>query len=520
METKKVGIWIRVSTDRQAQGDSPEIHEKRARAYAEAKDWEVVTVYHLEGISGKSVIGQEEAQRMMADVEAGNIDALIFSKLARLARNTKELIQIAEMFEQFHASLISLQESIDTSTASGRLFYTLLSAMAQWEREETVERIRASNRTRRSQGKMAGGVASFGFDIVDSRLVLNEHEAPIRKRMCELFLEHRRYKTVASILNDMGFTSRKGFPFIGKTVRDLLMNTDAKGIHRSNYKGIPTKNNPLGYKPKEEWVFNPCPRIVTDEMWDDVNALIEQKYNENSNKGKMNRRVNLFMGFLYCHNGHKMSIQSKSSNYSCTECKIRIEKQDLEDVFVTRLKSFSQSKRDQYDYQKGTDLLLSNKKEEIKSTKKLLQEVEQKMNQVLELHFQNKIHTKGFEHHYNPLFEQSEKLSETISNLEQELNQITYSNTNIKDIIKHTYSISESWEGLERFERRNIVESITTSIIFDGEQITFKLKQLPPLDPSTLQTGGVSLAKLRAMKLLPNGVRSGTILLPGEVKLI
>src|SRR5260221_9770957 len=87
---KSVGIWIRVSTEDQVRGESPEHHERRARAYAEGKDWRVIEVYRLEAVSGKSVMGHPEAQRMLADVRSGRITGLLFSKLARLARNTRE----------------------------------------------------------------------------------------------------------------------------------------------------------------------------------------------------------------------------------------------------------------------------------------------------------------------------------------------------------------------------------------------------------------------------------------------
>src|SRR5438067_6513561 len=110
-----VGIWIRVSTDDQAQGDSPQHHEIRARSYAESKGWEVREVYDLAGVSGKSVKEHAEAKRMLQDVKRGHIKGLIFSKLARFARNTKELLEFADYFEQQGAALISLQESIDTS---------------------------------------------------------------------------------------------------------------------------------------------------------------------------------------------------------------------------------------------------------------------------------------------------------------------------------------------------------------------------------------------------------------------
>src|ERR1700722_17690439 len=109
---KNVGIWIRVSTEDQARGESPEHHEKRARYYAESKEWKIVEVYHLEGVSGKAVTAHPEAQRMLKDIKSGRITGLIFSKLARLARSTRELLDFADVFRQYDADLISLQESI------------------------------------------------------------------------------------------------------------------------------------------------------------------------------------------------------------------------------------------------------------------------------------------------------------------------------------------------------------------------------------------------------------------------
>lgn len=84
---KRVGIWIRVSTEDQAHGESPEHHERRARLYAEAKGWKVVTVYDLSAVSGKTVMRHPEAERMFSDLKAGRIEGLIFSKLARLAEH-------------------------------------------------------------------------------------------------------------------------------------------------------------------------------------------------------------------------------------------------------------------------------------------------------------------------------------------------------------------------------------------------------------------------------------------------
>src|ERR1039458_7495094 len=118
---KPVGIWIRVSTEDQARGESPQHHEARAREYAKFNGWTVKEAYDMAGVSGKTVMEQPETKRMLSDIRRGHITGLIFSKLARLARNTKELLEFSDIFRQCQADIISLQEKIDTSSPAGRI---------------------------------------------------------------------------------------------------------------------------------------------------------------------------------------------------------------------------------------------------------------------------------------------------------------------------------------------------------------------------------------------------------------
>src|SRR5471030_54449 len=158
--------------------------------YAKSRGWTVKEVYDLAGQSGKAVKEHPEAKRMLEDVKRSHISGLVFSKLARLSRNRRELEDFCDYFNKHKADLISLSEAIDTSTAGGRMFFHLLGVFAQWEREEITERVNASVLTRAKLGKSINGRAPYGYHWQDKKLVPKVEEAPIRRKAFEMFLQH------------------------------------------------------------------------------------------------------------------------------------------------------------------------------------------------------------------------------------------------------------------------------------------------------------------------------------------
>jgi len=312
---KNVGIWIRVSTEDQAQGESPQHHEHRARAYAESKGWTVREVYDLAGVSGKSVMEHPEAKRMLADVKRDHISGLIFSKLARLARNTRELLDFSDIFRAHNADLVSLQESIDTSTPAGRLFYTMIAAMAQWEREEIADRVKASVSTRAKLGKPLSGVSPYGYVWKDKKLSLNPIEASIRKLAYELFLQNRRKGVVAELLNKAGHRTRSGARWSDIAIQRTLQDTSAKGVYYLN-RTRQTGNWQWEMKPESEWGVLELEPIVSENLWHQCNQILEEQRKKNARPGR--KPVQLFAGLAVCACGHKMYVRSNSPKYVCT----------------------------------------------------------------------------------------------------------------------------------------------------------------------------------------------------------
>jgi site-specific DNA recombinase len=475
---KPAGIWIRVSTEDQAKGESPERHEARARLYAEAKGWPVVVVYHLEGVSGKSVSLHAECQKMLADVRAGRIKALIFSKLARLARNTRELLDFADIFRECDCDLISLQESIDTSTPAGRLFYTMIAAMAQWEREETVERVKASVVIRAKLGTPLGGPAPFGYAWKDKKLVPHTQEAPVRKLMYELFLEHRRKKTVVRLLNDAGHRTRNGSRFTSKTVTRLLQDPTAKGVHRANYTSRDSKTKRCIVKPESDWVLNQVKPIVTEELWNQCNALIDQSLQDNSRR-PAKKAVHAFAGLAHCECGQKMYVPSNSPKYICKGCKNKIPIVDLEGIFCDEIQGFSLAKDQITAYLQKADETLADKERLLKIQETEQQKLQQEITRVYRLYQDGQLDSQGFGKFYKPLEERGKQLEDAIPRLQAEIDLYKVNSLSAEEVVSEARNLSEQWPSLEAGEKRRIVEAITEKIIVGKGEISITFYHLP-----------------------------------------
>ncbi len=479
---KQVGIWIRVSTEDQAKGESPEHHELRAKMYAEVKGWEVVEVYHLEAVSGKTVLLHPEARKMLKDVSEGKITGLIFSKIARLARNTRELLQIADIFREYNADLISLQESIDTSTPAGRFFYTLISAMAQWEREEIASRVSASIPIRAKLGKPIGGQAPYGYEWKERKLVINPDEATVRNLMYDLFLEHKRRKTVANILNERGYRTRNKSKFSGTTVLRLLEDPIAKGLRRANYTKSMGDKKHWRLKSKDEWVFNEVPAMISEEKWNRINSIITEQ--SKGRKQPLNKKTHLFTGFVTCSCGNKMYLLSNSPKYTCEKCKNKIHQDDLEEIFHQQLTDYIISEENIKLYVNSSENLIKERENQLKTLQKEAQKIQTKLDDLIELHLRKEIATEGFGNHYNPPFEQLQQIQHQIPLIEGEILALKQNEESSKYLFTEAQNLYSKWDKLTTDEKRNIIESITESIVVDNEDITINLKYLMP--PSSL----------------------------------
>lgn len=488
-EEKRVGIWIRVSTEIQVQGDSPEHHEKRARLYAEAKGWQVVDVYRLEGVSGKAVMDHPEATRMLADVKRGRIDALIFSKLARLARSTKHLLEFADFFRAHNADLVSLGESIDTSTPAGRLFYTMISAMAEWEREEIAARVAASVPIRAKLGKPLGGQSPYGFVWRDGKFVQEPSEVPVRRLMYELFLEHRRKKTVARLLNEQGYRTRNGSKWSDTTIDRLLRDPTGKGIRIANYSKTAGPTGAVELKPESEWVYHDCERVVSDEVWNRVNAILNAQ--RDAGKRLARKAVHLFAGMAFCQCGGRLYVHSSNWNkYVCKECRTKIPIADLEGIFHEQLRAYALSPEEIEKHLASAHEVIRQKEDLIAILEAERTKIVREQDALIRLYGDGKLSKDDFGERYGPLADRRKEIDEELPALEASRDVSKINTLSTEEVMSAATDLYSRWPALSRDDQREIIEAIVDRITVGKEEISisFLVAEDAPVPVSWQQT--------------------------------
>ena len=216
---KAIG-YIRVSTQGQAdEGVSLEAQRAKIAAWCALNDAELVAVFEDAGISGSSMNGREGLHAAMKATGKGM--ALVTYSISRLARSTKDLLHIAETIRARKAALVSVTEQIDTASAMGEFFFTLMGAIATLERKVTGERTKMALAHKRDKGEVYAATP-FGFDAIEGRLVEVKREAKIVAEILRARDAGASFAEIAATLNSRGIEGKRGGRWYASTVRYLI----------------------------------------------------------------------------------------------------------------------------------------------------------------------------------------------------------------------------------------------------------------------------------------------------------
>lgn len=434
----KAAIYLRVSTREQSEeGFSIRAQKQRLEAYVESQNWKVWDYYIDEGFSAKDT-ERPQLKRLLNDLD--KFDVVLVYRLDRLTRSVLDLYKLLETLEAHNVKFKSSTELFDTTTATGRMFITLVAALAQWERENLSERVSMGMKRMVSEGKWHGGNPPFGIKLKDGNLTLDEQEAPVVKRIFNMYVSGIGAKTIAITLNREGIKTRQNKSWVQSVIGRMVKSKTYVGTY--NYDGTELENY--------------GPQVIDQETFDQA-----QKINQ-SRQGKHPRQVSsqyAFSGVLKCSRCGS-SIYPKTSNrhgkkYVYYICKGRDNKtcdlpyladESMHDAFIENIEVFAMQTEsdpiDDVDHE-----ALDNE----------LKKIEVKKDRMQVAYREGVIELADLKNHKK---EMDLRITEINNELDTGSTQIDLS---------LVYDIKENWRRLSEADKKQFVTSAVNKIVVDAE---------------------------------------------------
>lgn len=218
---RRVVAYVRVSTEQQAdKGHSLEAQKEKLAQYASLHDLEIVAFDADAGVSASS-LDRPGLQKALSRLEAFEASGLLVVKLDRLTRSVRDLCNLVDTyFRDGEHSLRSVNESIDTSSASGRMTLSILTVVSQWEREAAAERTAAVMQHLKATGMFTGGFPPYGFYVGEDGELIEHLEEQA------LLVKARSYSAAGYSLRAVGAAlgnnPRNGKPFAASQIKGML----------------------------------------------------------------------------------------------------------------------------------------------------------------------------------------------------------------------------------------------------------------------------------------------------------
>ncbi|HDI3362298.1 TPA: recombinase family protein [Listeria monocytogenes] len=449
----KAAIYIRVSTQEQVENYSIQAQTEKLTALCRSKDWDVYDIFIDGGYSGSNM-NRPALNEMLSKLH--EIDAVVVYRLDRLSRSQKDTITlIEEYFLKNNVEFVSLSETLDTSSPFGRAMIGILSVFAQLERETIRDRMVMGQIKRVESGlplTTAKG-RTFGYDVVDTKLYINEEEAQHLQLIYDIFEEEKSITFLQKRLKELGFIVKSYSSYNKWLMNDLYIGyvsysdkVHVKGIHE--------------------------PIISEDQFYRVQEMFSRMGKNPNMNKESSSLLNNLIVcekcGLGYVHRAKDTVSRGKKYHYRYYSCKTykhthELEKcgnkiwraDKLEEIIIDRVKNYSFATRN---VDKEDELDSINAKLKVEHSKK----------------------KRLFDLYINGSYEVAE-LDKMMADIDA---QINYYNSQIEanEELKRDKKVQESlaelaavdFDSLEFREKQIYLKSIINKIYIDGEQVTIE----------------------------------------------
>ncbi len=481
--------YCRVSTEEQAaEGFSIEGQAERLQAYAEFHELGAVTIVCDPGLSGKN-LERPGLQQVMSMVADGHVDHVLVWRLDRLSRDLGDLLLLADTFGKANVALHSFSEKIDLSSATGRMFYSVLGAFAQFYREQLAENVRMGMAQAVREGKWINRPKT-GYDLSDGNLVPNGM-APIVR---EVF----RLRANGASLGDIERATGIGF----STVRSIL--------HSRIYLGEVLYNG--------EWSAGRHEPIVSAEEF----AAAHRGRTPGRRQGR-----DLLSGRVRCGQcGRAMSVEDNGSGHIHFRCRHRGKgcalprrsTRGLTRAAVLGLRLIGQDSdiKDAIRCQLAEANGTRQRPAATANPADALNRLRTEQRKLLQLHYAGEISSALFADEERRLAAQIEILDQADSVQAIEDQQNTDLANEFDQVVAYleTVDIETLWEAATETERRTLLNELLDQIEVHGDHVVVKVHGAPPLNMTFEETGLVRAGEFPACRRgdlnphAPKGTRS------------
>ena len=313
-EKVKVYLYTRVSTSMQIDGYSLDAQKSRMKAFCEFNDYEIVGEYEDAGKSGKSVEGRVAFKSMMEDIKTGkdNVSFVLVFKLSRFGRNAADVLNSLQTMQDYGVNLICVEDGIDSSKEAGRLMISVLSAVAEIERENIRVQTMEGRMQKAREGRWNGGFAPYGYALEDGKLVINEEEAVAIRMIYEQYINtDLGANGIAKYLENHGIhkiarQNGKNPLFDASLIRKIIQNPVYCGKiaygRRRTEKVHGTRNDYRQvYKDDYLLVDGIHEALITEDIWEQAQIKVAAQAKKYEKVNLPNgQKIHLLSGLLKC----------------------------------------------------------------------------------------------------------------------------------------------------------------------------------------------------------------------------
>jgi site-specific DNA recombinase len=477
------GIYIRVSTEHQAkEGYSLEAQENSLRKFVDEQGWKLFDLYADKGISGKNIKGRPDVKRLIQDIEQKKIDIVVSYKFDRLTRDMRDTEEIMNLIQQYGIQVYTISGgSVDVGTATGRFSVRISGAVAQLEREQTIERVRFAFEQKVKNGyTLASSTTSYGYNRKkhEKEQTINAVEAKVVKRIFNMYTTGKTLTEICKILNAEQIPTKMN----GRKLKKR--NSEERYVLNSLWQSKTIRlilSNPT-YIGKVRYHIGKSSGFTCDGIHE---AIISEKLwkeaQEKLLKIKSTTRTNLpkddvyYCGTLVCGIcGKKLTTNRTVKNkkdgskatfngYRCVEREkgictcLGISHPKVEKAFLEYISNVVQfTEIDKLDIQPEDDVDL----EHIKTLKQQINQFSKKKKEIMDLFMNNSIDHEQLQYMTVSLVEKKKLLEEELVIIEKKYKPINkIEKSNIANTIK------EHWQYLSNRERLDFLTNFVKEIV-------------------------------------------------------